>query len=248
MRKMWKFIFTVLIVFVIVAFVKAYFTPDLLGEAVDNILSYDLQANRVTPEDMEATQDGKKGKIEFPVPDSVLTDIRDFTWKSKAPVELAELALVKVPFYGFDGEEHMGEIVVHNELAQEVLDIFRELDEARYPIEKVKRMDAYQGNEEKSVLNNNSTAFYYRPAVILEDIPLHSYGRAVDINPFQNPYVSEGLVSPEDAQEFGDRSRQVKGMIQKGDACYNAFISRGWVWGGDGQEYQDYGHFEKPLG
>ena len=66
MRKMWKFIFTILLLFVIVALVKAYFTPDLLGEAVDNILSYDLQANRVVPEDLNATQDGKKGKVEYP--------------------------------------------------------------------------------------------------------------------------------------------------------------------------------------
>ncbi|MFQ9798407.1 MAG: hypothetical protein ACLR23_05190 [Clostridia bacterium] len=97
MRKMWKFIFTILLLFVIVALVKAYFTPDLLGEAVDNILSYDLQANRVVPEDLNATQDGKKGKVEYPISDSVLADIQEFSWKSKAPVALSELALVKVP-------------------------------------------------------------------------------------------------------------------------------------------------------
>ncbi|MFR3483932.1 MAG: hypothetical protein ACLTXL_10805 [Clostridia bacterium] len=150
MRKMWKFIFTILLLFVIVALVKAYFTPDLLGEAVDNILSYDLQANRVVPEDLNATQDGKKGKVEYPISDSVLADIQEFSWKSKAPVALSELALVKVPYFGFDGEEHMGEIVVHHDLAQEVLDIFREMDDAQYPIEKVKRIDAYQGDEETS--------------------------------------------------------------------------------------------------
>ena len=97
------------------------------------------------------------------------------------------------------------------------------------------------------MLNNNSRAFYYRPLVILEEVQLHSYGRAIDINPFQNPYVSEGLVSPEEAQDYADRGQQVKGMIQKGDACYTAFTSRGWIWGGEGQECQDYGHFEKPL-
>ena len=91
MRKMWKFIFTILLLFVIVALVKAYFTPDLLGEAVDNILSYDLQANRVVPEDLNATQDGKKGKVEYPISDSVLADIQEFSWKSKAPVALSEL-------------------------------------------------------------------------------------------------------------------------------------------------------------
>ena len=104
MRKMWKFIFTILLLFVIVALVKAYFTPDLLGEAVDNILSYDLQANRVVPEDLNATQDGKKGKVEYPISDSVLADIQEFSWKSKAPVALSELALSKFPILASMGK------------------------------------------------------------------------------------------------------------------------------------------------
>lgn len=97
MRKMWKFIFTILLLFVIVALVKAYFTPDLLGEAVDNILSYDLQANRVVPEDLNATQDGKKGKVEYPISDSVCRYPGIFVEEARLPSPYLSSPLSKFP-------------------------------------------------------------------------------------------------------------------------------------------------------
>jgi hypothetical protein len=72
----------------------------------------------------------------------------------------------------------------------------------------------------------------------------HSYGRAIDINPVQNPYVSgDGTVSPPAGAGFTDRSRAAPGMIVADDAVVRAFAAIGWEWGGDWSSAKDYQHF-----
>ncbi len=158
------------------------------------------------------------------------------------------MAYVQITHWGFDDKEHTGEIILNKKVAGEVVEIFRELHEAKFPIEKIRIIDEYDANDELSMLDNNSSAFCYREiAGSNGKLSNHSYGIAIDINPIQNPYVKNNMVLPESGKEYLDRTNVRKGMIVEGDVCYNAFKQRGWTWGGDWNSLKDYQHFEFKL-
>ena len=157
------------------------------------------------------------------------------------------LRLVSVNYFGFDGATHRGELIVAAEMAQNVADIFADLYAARFPIERMASVEQYAADDEKSMAANNTAAFNCRRITGGTDWSNHAYGRAIDINPAQNPYVNgSGTVIPRDAASFVDRKRDAPGMIRAGDAAVRAFTSRGWAWGGSWKSPIDYQHFEKP--
>lgn len=170
------------------------------------------------------------------------------SWQENTPVKLEELSYINVTYWGFDDMEHMGEMIVHEKLAQEVIEIFKELYEAKYPIEKIKLIDEYNADDNLSMADNNSYAFCSREVTGKKGMfSKHSYGIAIDINPVQNPYVKGHIVLPEEGNSYLNREDIRKGMIIKGDICYNAFKSRGWTWGGEWKSLKDYQHFEKEI-
>ena len=171
------------------------------------------------------------------------------SWRNDNPVPLADLRYLRLSYWGFDGCAHEGELIVHKEVAQEVVDIFGDLFAQRYPIEKMVLIDAYEADDDRSCEDNNTSSFCSRPITGGTAWSLHSLGTAIDLNPLLNPYYNkafrtEGVIG----QEFLNRSLDCRGIIRKDDACYRAFISRGWQWGGNWQEsrgYVDYQHFYK---
>lgn len=106
-------------------------------------------------------------------------------------------------------------------------------------------IDEYSANDELSMSDNNTSSFCYRLVNNTKFISKHSKGLAIDINPLYNPQVKNNTVYPANGKPYIDRNKNVKGMIKKGDACYNAFILRGWKWGGNWKNVKDYQHFEK---
>ncbi len=170
------------------------------------------------------------------------------SWKEDSPVKLEELVYINVTYWGFDDKEHVGEVIVHEKLAQEVLEIFKELYEARFPIEKIRLIDEYDASDDLSMADNNSSAFCSREVTGKKGVfSEHSYGIAIDINPVQNPYIKGNIILPEEGSIYTDRDNIQKGMITKGDVCYNAFKNRGWTWGGEWKTLKDYQHFEKKI-
>lgn len=160
----------------------------------------------------------------------------------------ADLRYVQVPLFGFDGKEHLGELVVHKNVAQEVEKIFIEIFEAQFPIEKMRLIENYGADDTASMEDNNSSAFCYRFAVAKPNIlSKHSFGMAIDVNPLYNPYVKKDLILPKSGTPFANRTIRQKGMVLPGDPCHTAFCKRGWIWGGDWPDRQDYQHFEKGL-
>jgi hypothetical protein len=158
------------------------------------------------------------------------------------PVE--RLRLLTVSYWDFSGAPRTGELVVHEDHAEQVLSVMRRLFEQRFPIEKMELVDRYQGNDDLSAAANNTSAFNCRwatgrPGVWSE----HSYGWAIDLNPVQNPYVSSGKVSPPSAASYQDRSQRLRGTIHAHDAVVEAFASIGWKWGGYWSNPKDYQHF-----
>lgn len=157
-----------------------------------------------------------------------------------------ELRYLTVLHHGYDDFVHVGELIVNACVADEVLQIFKELYLMGYPIEKMRVMSCYGGSDELSMEDNNSSAFNFRYMTDGGKLSYHAYGLAIDLNPKVNPYVKEQLVLPVNGKEYINRDQCVLGMIKKDDAVYQLFKRYGWTWGGDWTSLKDYQHFEKP--
>lgn len=181
-----------------------------------------------------------------PLPDNIRESVSRCSWTPHSPASLEALSYLQITYLDFSGKTKVGELIIHTELAQEVLDIFGELYRAQYPIAQIQRIESYDGDDQKSMEDNNTYGYNTRMIQGIQRLSLHSYGSAVDINPLQNPYIVNGKAYPEKTENYLDRRNNRRGMIRPGDACYNAFVSRGWVWGGD-WDSPDYQHFEKVV-
>src|SRR5690606_20990686 len=138
-----------------------------------------------------------------------------------------------------------GELIYHKNLAPELLQIFKELFEADYRIDKMLLVDNYEGDDGSSMMDNNSYAFSFRRVTGNPNLlSVHSYGGAIDFNPRINPFIKNGIIYPEGGENYVNRSKKVPGLIQKGDACHRIFTKYGYKWGGDWKN-KDYHHFEK---
>ena len=156
-----------------------------------------------------------------------------------------ELSLLKLSYINMKGETKIGELVVDKNLSEEVVDIFEEIYNCKFPIEKMITIDYYNCNDDKSMEDNNTSAFNYRTVSGSRKLSDHSFGRAIDINPLLNPYIRRSKVQPENGRKYTDRENHVEGMIQKNDCVVQEFKSRGWQWGGDWKYSKDYQHFYK---
>ena len=182
------------------------------------------------------------------IPSEVKEKMIGYSMPEDEPIKFDSLSFLKLSYYGFDDKTHIGEMIVNKEVAAEVVDIFKELYEAKYPIEKINLIDEYNADDEISMQDNNTSSFCYRTIAGTNKISNHGKGVAIDINPLYNPHVntSTNKVSPTTATKFIDRDDIIKGMIVENDPCYNAFIKRGWTWGGYWKN-PDYQHFEKNI-
>ena len=153
-----------------------------------------------------------------------------------------DLTLLYINYYSFDKLRYYGKIIVHRELADEVRDIFGDILKARFPIEKMRLVSEYDWSDDASMADNNSSAFNYRLAVGKSKLSQHAYGRAIDINPLQNPYIKGDLVLPPGAV-YDPKAR---GTLTEDGTVVAAFESRGWIWGGRWTHLKDWHHFEKP--
>ncbi|ORA42803.1 hypothetical protein BST21_22980 [Mycolicibacterium celeriflavum] len=169
------------------------------------------------------------------------------SWRPGCPLDPAQLRRVEIDHLGMDGEVHRGELIVHEDLVPEVIDIFDQLRQVRYPIEKMRTPDHYpRADDELSMRDNNTSAFNCRDIPGTGNWSLHAYGRAIDINPLLNPYIdSIGAFQPANAAPYLDRNRVDPGVLHDGDPAVRIFIDRGWHWGGDWQTPKDYQHFER---
>lgn len=179
---------------------------------------------------------------------SLLNKVKKYSWKNNCPVNLSDLILLKVSYWGFDNQPHVGEIIVHRASSPEVILIFKELFDKKFPIKSIIPMYKYYGDDKVSMLENNTVAYNCRIRTnYTNKFSQHSYGIAIDINPFTNPYYKNGSVIPASARKNLSRKKNKKGIIKKGNSCYRIFKKKGWTWGGDWRTLKDYQHFEKDL-
>lgn len=146
--------------------------------------------------------------------------------------------------WGFDGTVRRGELVVHEDNAQEIVTVLRSLFEDRFPVEQMRLVDEFGGDDDRSMAANNTSAFNCRRATGGSRWSEHAYGRAVDVNPIQNPFVTaSGRILPPEGAPHAMRTRSTPGLITGDGPAVAAFRAVGWKWGGDWSRGRDYQHF-----
>lgn len=168
-----------------------------------------------------------------------------WSWRAGCPVPLSNLRYLTLAYVGFDGRTHSGELVVHRDAVADVTAALRALYEADFPIRQMRLVDDYRGNDRVSMAADNSSAFNCRPSTGSPNTwSQHSYGRAIDLNPVENPYLSgRGGVQPAAGAPFVDRRRARPGMILPGGRIIRSFAAVGWSWGGGWRGTKDLQHF-----
>lgn len=177
-----------------------------------------------------------------PVPKDVLARA---SWSEECPVGLDDLAYLTMSHYGFDGRFHTGEMIVNADVADDVISVFGRLHEARFPIEQIRVIASEEIDAPPTGDGNDTTSFVCRPVVRSSTWSQHAYGRAIDLNPFHNPYLKGDLVLPELASSYLDRGDARPGMISEGDIVTEAFGDIGWGWGGRWNTLKDWMHFSR---
>jgi hypothetical protein len=185
---------------------------------------------------------GFAARIVDPAPRSV---IRRSTWAPGCPVRAGDLAWVVLTFRGFDGHRHTGELLVNATVVRGIVRVFHRLWNARFPIEQMVITGRSNTHARPTGDGNDTVAFNCRPVRGATVYSQHAYGLAVDVNPFQNPYVKGRLVLPELAGSYTRRTWLRPGMITPHGAVVRAFASIGWSWGGSWHSLKDLQHFSK---
>jgi hypothetical protein len=155
------------------------------------------------------------------------------TWHPGCPVGPHDLRYLTVSFWGFDGGHHTGELVVHRDATGDIIEVFRRLHAARFPIEEMRLITTADLLAPPTGDGNNTAAFICRPIRGGTSWSAHASGLAVDINPFHNPYRRAAVVLPERASAYLDRTWARPGMIAAEDVVTSAFAAVGWKWGGN---------------
>jgi len=165
------------------------------------------------------------------------------SWRPGCPVALRDLRLLTLSHRDFDGQTRTGRLIVHEDVARDVLGVFRRLYVAEFPIRRMTPVDAYGGSDFRSIEADNTSAFNCRFVDGTNRWSEHGYGRAIDVNPIENPYVSGGLTSHRASRTYVDRFPRRPGMAYEGGVLVRAFDAIDWGWGGRWTSIKDYQHF-----
>ena len=184
------------------------------------------------------------------ITDELFERIKGKSFKDDCTISREDLRYLHVLHKDIDGNVKEGEMIVNQYIAEDVLDILKELYKADYPIEKIRLVDEYDADDEASMEDNNSSSFNFRFISHTNKVSKHGLGLAVDINTLYNPYTKvvdgERIIEPVTGEPYLDREAQFPYKIQKGDLCYKLFTEHGFEWGGDWSDRKDYQHFEMP--
>jgi len=165
------------------------------------------------------------------------------SWRPGCPVALGRLRLVNVSYWGFDARAHTGQLVVNADSVTAIVGAMRSLYGARFPIRQMRLVDDFGASDERSMRHDNTSAFNCRKVSGTTSWSQHAYGRAIDVNPLENPEIQGSTIDPPTGRRFANRQLHSIGMIHHGDVAWRAFSSVRWRWGGDWSSLKDYQHF-----
>lgn len=190
-----------------------------------------------------------------PLSDAVKDKITGISYpESGCTIPYEDLNYVGLLYIDFNGEEQTGELICNKAIAQDMVEIFYELYQNDYRIERIRLIDEYDGDDTLSMMDNNTSCFNYRVVDGTTNLSKHALGCAIDINPFYNPYVvfnkdgtGETYISPKGSEPYTDRSLDFPYKIDESDLCYKLFTAHGFTWGGNWNSCKDYQHFQIVL-
>lgn len=192
----------------------------------------------------------EKGFYIAEISDEIFEKMKGKSYKENCIVPVSDLRYVHVCHKDIGGNALEGEIVCHKVIAEDVLEIFKGLYKAGYPVEKVRLIDEYNAEDELSMRDNNSSSFNFRYISYSTDLSKHALGLAVDINTLYNPYTKfvngKRTIEPATAEPYLDRKAEFPYKIKPDDLCCKLFKNHGFEWGGDWEGKKDYQHFELP--
>lgn len=185
------------------------------------------------------------------IPDDIFDVMKGKSYKSDCTVPRDSLRYLQCLHRDKDGVIKVGEMVLNRQIASDVLEIFRELYRQGYPIERMRLVDWWDADDERSMTANNSSSFNFRFISHTNKVSKHGLGMAVDINPLYNPYYkvrADGteIIEPAAGVPYVNRNDDFVYKIVKGDLCWRLFIQHGFEWGGSWTKSKDWQHFEIP--
>lgn len=196
------------------------------------VAEYQADISRITPEIKQHMIDGN-------------------SYHKGCPVGLQDLRYVILTYKDFDGKDQQGELIVHKDVAEETVRIFESLYEMDYPIRQMRLVSDFGGNDWQSIEADNTSAFNCRNATGSKKWSRHSYGKAIDINPIENPYVfrsgrsSHKASAPYVKRTHTQETSADKALLLPDDEVVKLFKQHGWQWGGEFRGEKDYQHFQK---
>jgi D-alanyl-D-alanine carboxypeptidase len=177
--------------------------------------------------------------------------IKGNSWRAGCPVGIDDLRYLEVKYRDFNGGTRKGELIVHKDVARSLSGIFEELYAIGYPIYQMKLVSDYHGSDYDSIEADNTSAHNCRKATGSQKWSKHAFGKAIDINPIENPYISRNgkivhRVTSEGRNRYhSDLSNpHDKAVLLPNDKAVRIFKKYGWSWGGDWRTIKDYQHFE----
>jgi poly-gamma-glutamate synthesis protein (capsule biosynthesis protein) len=194
-----------------------------------------------------------------PIPDDLWLSMQGVSWHAKITgcgrgrcqcPDRDDLVVLTIPYVDFEGKEKSGRMVAHRNVAADVVAIFEDLHRQKYPINSIRLIEEFHGDDDASMAANNTSAFNCRLVPGSSAFSMHSRGLAVDINPVQNPFIRHGIVQPPSGvrfDEWSERMKRAPGVIVPSDIVTTAFSKRGWKWGGDWSSMKDYQHFYRDI-
>lgn len=185
-----------------------------------------------------------------PIPDPIFKLTQGKSFKSNCTIQRSQLRYLRCLHIDKDGRSIVGEMIVNKTIANDVLDIFHQLYQAQYPIERMRLIDHWDADDEKAMRANNTSSFNFRFVSHTKTVSKHGKGLAIDINTLYNPYHKKlrngkEIIEPATGKPYLNRQQKNPYMIKRGDLCYRLFTQKGFRWGGDWKHSKDYQHFER---
>ena len=204
----------------------------MAGEKIDETMEFELESSFYISD----------------ISDELFAKMQGKSYKENCTIPRTDLRYLHLLHKTLDGGSCEGELVCNKKIAEKLLSIFKELYRAGYPIEKIRLIDEYDADDERSMSDNNSSCFNFRFISHTTVVSKHGAGLAVDINPRYNPYYKtvkgKPNVEPFNGAAYLDRSKNFPYKIDHNDLVYKLFTEAGFEWGGDWQGVKDWQHFE----
>ena len=167
----------------------------------------------------------------------------------KGCVPFSSLRLISFNYYSIDGFIYRGFLVSHESVAFKVRKIVDSLFDYRFPLHSAHLPDIYGlapsgkgASDYKSMASGNTSMFNCRYVVGKESSKIlspHAYGKAIDINTWENPYLSRTGVYP---NRFWLVNRLNHPLVfSKNHKVVKLLAKHGFSWGGS---FKDYHHFQ----